>query len=273
LGLQLVNEAALCVTGVRQARSLTQRGFEAACGLPFVATDQAIHELLAQQTIGQTQGLQVALGRIRQASGHFQGRGVYERIARIPPQQWTPQWAGYATLSRPYTFSNGQNPLHQLLQRQGEPPADCSFKAFIATSQRNELDALTRDYPARWHIEEFFNRNQKLGWQRAGTQNLNIRYAQMTAALMAQAAIHQLHQRLGAPCRDWEAAHLARNLFAGLDGDLRVDHDTIVVTYYNAPNAESLRTHYEHLPTRLRRQNINLNIPWLYDFKLDFRFR
>lgn len=385
LGLQLVNEAALCVTGLRQARSLTQRGFEAACGLPFVATDQAIHELLAQQTIGQTQDLQVALGRIRQASGHFQGRllaidphrmrsyskrqmrrfqtkqnptaqkyaqtffcldadtlqpvafttatasrtaaqaamdlldltaqiipaasqrplvladtehlsaelfdhvlektpfdllapmprqrGVYEKIMRIAPEQWTPRWAGYATLSRPYTFVNGQNPLQQILQRQGEPPSACSFKAFIATAQRNELDVLTRDYPARWHIEEFFNQNQELGWQRAGTQNLNIRYAQMTAALMAQAAIHQLQQRLGEPCRKWEAGHLARNLLAGLDGDLRVHDDTIIVTYYNAPNAELLRQHYEHLPTKLRQQNTNPKIPWLYDFKLDFRFR
>ena len=176
-------------------------------------------------------------------------------------------------MSRPYSVIHGQTPLHQFLQRQGEPPADCSFKAFVATSKRNELDALTRDYRARWHIEEFFNQNQELGWQRAGTQNLNIRYAQMTAALMAQAAVHQLRQRLGKPYRDWEAGHLARNLLAGLDGDLRVDDDTIIVTYYNAPNAESLRSHYEHLPTKLRQQNINPKIPWLYDFKLDFCFR
>jgi hypothetical protein len=39
-------------------------------------------------------------------------------------------------------------------------------------------------------VEEFFNAHQKLGWKKAGTLNLNIRYGQMTMALIAQAAIH-----------------------------------------------------------------------------------
>jgi hypothetical protein len=37
------------------------------------------------------------------------------------------------------------------------------------------VDALTVDYPKRWHAEEFFNAHQALGWDRAGTMNLNIR--------------------------------------------------------------------------------------------------
>jgi hypothetical protein len=39
-------------------------------------------------------------------------------------------------------------------------------------------------------VEEFFNDHHKLGWKKAGTLNLNIRYGQMTMALIAQAAIH-----------------------------------------------------------------------------------
>ena len=73
LALQLVHEAALCVSGVRQGRSLSQKGFELANGLPFVASDQAIHDLLAAHTLEQAQGLQIALGRLRRASGHFPG--------------------------------------------------------------------------------------------------------------------------------------------------------------------------------------------------------
>jgi len=46
LALQLINEAALCVTGIREKRTLSQKGFEVANGLPFVATDTAIHYLL-----------------------------------------------------------------------------------------------------------------------------------------------------------------------------------------------------------------------------------
>ena len=48
---------------------------------------------------------------------------------------------------------------------------------------------------------------------------------------------------------------------------------TIVVTYYHAPPVEQLRTHYEDLPQKLRADNINPDIPWLYGYQLDFRFR
>jgi hypothetical protein len=46
LALQLIHEAALCRTGLRHRRTLNQRIFELANGLPFLASDMAIHELL-----------------------------------------------------------------------------------------------------------------------------------------------------------------------------------------------------------------------------------
>ena len=58
-----------------------------------------------------------------------------------------------------------------------------------------------------------------------------------------------------------------------MEGDVRVTHDTIVVTYYNAPNAQRMRDHYEDLPKKLTKKSINPEIPWLYNYKLDFRFR
>jgi hypothetical protein len=121
--------------------------------------------------------------------------------------------------------------------------------------------------------KNFFKFNQALGWERAGTLNLNVRYAQMTMALMAQALIHQLRQRLGKPYCSWDASHLARQLFDGLDGDIRVSGDTILVTYYNAPNADKLREHYENLEEKLAAEGISNKVPWLYNFKLDFRFK
>jgi hypothetical protein len=58
LGLHLVNEAAFCLCSYRYRRTLSQKGFELANGLPFVPTDQAVHALLdkfhiieARQTI------------------------------------------------------------------------------------------------------------------------------------------------------------------------------------------------------------------------------
>ena len=92
-------------------------------------------------------------------------------------------------------------------------------------------------------------------------------------ALMAQAVIHQFRKRLGEPFASWDAKHLASDIFRGLDGDVRVVGDTIVVTYYNAPNRELLRTHYENLPAKLTADGIKPGIPWLYGYQLDFRFR
>ncbi len=131
---------------------------------------------------------------------------------------------------------------------------------------------MTDDFPQRWHAEEFFNAHQDLGWDRAGTHNLNIRYGHMTMALLAQATLAQLRQRLGQPAAGWDAAHLAKSIFQGLEGDVRVSGKTILVTYYNAPNVDRLRPIYEHLPAKLEQDQIAACIPWLYGFKLDFRF-
>lgn len=387
LALQLVHEAALCKTGVRSGRTLTPRGgFELANGLPFVATDVAIHHLLKAHTVADAIRLQIALGKIRRAGGDFRGEvlaidphrvrsyskrqmrmrankasekrmkmaqtfwlldadthqpvcfttataartvrqatpemldlaeqilapqnaaahvvadteynsaellddvaqrerfefvvpmsntsHLRKQLQNIPEDDFTRRWAGFATTKREYEMKRSQaGPYCQYVQRNGERSEDWRYKAFLSTIDGDEVEALTDEFPKRWHVEEFFNANQALGWNRSGTMNLNIRYGQMTMALIAQAVIHQLRMRLGKPVCDWDAAHLARDLFQGLDGDVRVTHDTIVVTYYNAPNVELLRSHYENLPEKLAHNNIQPCIPWLYGFKLDFRFR
>jgi hypothetical protein len=112
-----------------------------------------------------------------------------------------------------------------------------------------------------------------LGWDRAGTQNLNIRYGHMTMALLAQAVLRRLRQRLGLPQAVWDGKHLAKDVLQGLEGDVRVTQDTLIVTYYNAPEAERLRGQYQNLPARLRAEGVDPHIPWLYGYQLDFRFR
>lgn len=386
LALQLIHEAALCTTGVRQQRVLSQRGFELANGLPFVASDVAMHCLLAEHTVAEAQRLQVALGQIRRASGDYVAkllaidphrirsyskrqmrryrddqrsrpfkvaqtffildadthqpvcftvsssartattaaiellelaadilspqpgeslvladlehqsaelfdhvqlrtpfnllvpmknqRSLQKQLRAIPPQQFTRRWAGYATAKLPYQMvRSAAEPIFQFAQRTGEKPDDYRLGAFLSTTDGDEVEALTLDYPRRWHVEEFFNAHQALGWDRAGTMNLNIRYGQMTMALIAQAALHRLRRLLGEPYCGWDAGHLAQSLLAGLEGDVRVSGNTIVVTYYNAPNVEQLREHFEHLPERLSAEHIDPRVPWLYGFELDFRFR
>jgi hypothetical protein len=398
LALQLVHEAALGITGIRERRSLRQRGFELANGLPFVASDVAIHLLLNAHAVADAHKLQIALGKLRRASNHFRGRVLVvdphrlhsyskrqmrrhkkdgharavnvaqtffaldadtgqpvafltgtsartvsqatpellqlaaeilapsrspnnapsdalsepstlvladaehfsatlldrihqdtrfdllvpmpmtaylqRQLRAIPAEQFTPHWAGYATAQLPYRLKNArQGPFYQFVQRQGERPEEYQFNAFLSTRAGDLVQALSAEYPKRWHVEEFFNTDQDLGWNRAGTLNLHIRTGHMTMSLIAQTVIHQLRQRLGEPASTWNCRGLADKFFTGLEGDVRVVDDTIVVTYYNAPNAERLKAAYEGLPARLAAENIDPRVPWLYDFKLDFRFR
>jgi Transposase DDE domain len=389
LALHLVQEAALCLCSFRHGRTLSQKGFELANGLPFVPTDQAVHDLLDAHTVEQAQHLQIALGKLRRASQHFTGRvlamdphrmtshskrlmrrhrfsatekpakmgqtfflldtetgqpvcftlassapsvvqaspdllrmaaevlslpstpeakplvladkehfsqelfttvrqlGCFDllcpvpafpnclkRWEKIPADDFTPQWPGYATTTQPYRFQDDPAGLcYELVQRNGGTKKDFHFQGFVSTVARPEMPTLTRDYPQRWQVEEFFKFNQALGWHRTGTLNLNVRYGQMTMALLAQAALHPLRRRLGQPMIQWDAEHLAQHVFQGLEGDIRVHKDTAVVTYYNAPNADLLRAHYENLPEKLRREGVDPRVPWLYNFKLDFRFK
>jgi Transposase DDE domain len=387
LALQLVHEAALCSTGLRHRRTMNQQIFELANGLPLLASDCAVHELLGARTVVDSQRLQVALGKIRRASGQFPARllaidphrvrsfskrhmrrhrddpaerptnvaqtffvldadthqpvcfttatsartatraavellelaarildtqpgqtlvvadaehftvelldtvkdqthfdllvpmsdqpALRKKLAALPPETFRRRWAGYATAKMAYTPKDSRaGPFCQYVQRLGERPEEYRFKAFLSTRDGDEVEGLTQDYPQRWHVEEFFNAHQALGWNRAGTCNLNIRYGQMSMALLAQAAIDQFRKNLGATATNWDAEHLAKAYFTGLEGDVRVvEGDTILVTYYNAPTADNLRDSYEDLPARLRAEGADPRVPWLYGFKLDFCFR
>jgi hypothetical protein len=110
------------------------------------------------------------------------------KLRALPPETFQPRWAGYATGKLPYTPRTSQGgPFYQYIQRSGERPEQYQFKAFLSTTDGDEVEALTGEFPKRWHLEEFFNANQALGWNRAGTCNLNIRYGQMTTRIsMAQ---------------------------------------------------------------------------------------
>lgn len=122
-----------------------------------------------------------------------------KQLQSIPADRFIPRWAGFATAKQEYQMKRSSRSFHQYVQRNGERPEDWRYKAFLTTVDGDEVEALSSEFPKRWHVEEFFNANQALGWKRAGTQNLNIRYGQMTMALIAQAAIHQLRTRLGEP--------------------------------------------------------------------------
>ncbi|OGL49056.1 MAG: hypothetical protein A2161_17025 [Candidatus Schekmanbacteria bacterium RBG_13_48_7] len=201
-------------------------------------------------------------------------KGFLKEMATLPDEVFTRHWIGYATMGRPYNVKNFKgDPFWQTVQRLGERQNKYGFNAFLCTSEHVSVDAPLQHYPKRWHCEEFFNANQALGWRRAGTLNLHIRYGQITMALIAQTVIAMLRKRVGDPVAGWDAKHLADEFFHGLDGDIRVNNDRILITYYNAPNSELLRKQYTNLPEILQKEGVDPRIPWLYNYKLDFSFK
>lgn len=186
--------------------------------------------------------------------------------------KYKPLWAGYAVAETSFSFEGAKESFRLMTQRLGETALRYTYKAFITTSQKPVQELMSQDYDQRWSIEEFFRFENEMGMKRVSTHNLNIRYGKLALAMMAQAATYQLRKKLKKEYRSWDARHLATEVLAWADGDVRVKDDTIFVTFYHAPNHIDYHE-YIDLPKRLEAENINPKIPWLFDFKLDFRFK
>lgn len=379
LALQMVHESALCVNGVRQRRALRQKGFETLNGLALVATDASMHRLLQQHTIAEAESLQIALGQLRYAKGHYPGKLIlidphriitcsqrqmtprkassskplgknmqtffaidsesgqpftfgigsssvtvsqatprliehlqkivphkalllcdsehfaasllncfaknqqflamipaprYKRILKMAAEMdFEPMWAGFAVGEGTYQLPRQDKPIRMIIQRTGETKENYEYKPFVTTSKDPSADLLTLLYPERWNIEEFFNTEAALGWNRASTFNLNIRFGKMSLALIAQAVVYEFRKKLPPEISHYTVENMARRIFGGIDGDIRVRNDTILVTLYNAPNTNYFKEHYENLPQKLEAEGIDPRVPWLYNYKVNFRFR
>lgn len=186
---------------------------------------------------------------------------------------YTEHWPAYATARTDFQFNQHPQTFQLIGQRTGLPTQNADLKGFITTSKHYNCYHINYLYPDRWSIEEFFNFEGDMAWNRAATLNLNIRFARQSAALIAQAVCFELRQILPPPYKTWTAKHLAQTIFLGFDGDARVNKDTIIITFYNVPEELGLKKHFENLPQKLQEQGICPKVPWLYDFMVDFRFK
>lgn len=197
-----------------------------------------------------------------------------DRIKKIEKSlNYQKQWAGYAIAESAFNFDGHKEKYRLIVQREGETLSSFTYKSFITLSDRSALQLLSELYAERWSIEEFFNFEGDMGFDRASTFNLNIRYGKMSLALLAQAAAYQFRQKLHKPYKNWNALHLSDSIFNSLDGDIKVKNDTIIVTCYNVPKEYNLQEHYQNLPNKLISEGINPKIPWLFNFKLNFMFK
>jgi hypothetical protein len=186
---------------------------------------------------------------------------------------YTPLWAGFAITETTFNFNEDHTQYRLIAQRTGENPNDYQYNAFLTTDWETKSEKLIcENYNDRWSVEEFFHFENEMGLNRASTLNLNIRYGMMALAMMAKAATYQLRSNLLEEYKKWNAKHLANEMLAWTDGDIRVNKDTIIVTFYNCSKHIDVDK-YKNLPKILSKEGISTKIPWLYNFKLDFRFK
>ncbi|RME02046.1 MAG: hypothetical protein D6814_00350 [Calditrichaeota bacterium] len=197
-------------------------------------------------------------------------KAVLEEISKLP---FVPLWAGYAVAEWEYHLSDSDKAIRVVVQRTGETVENYVYKPFATTSPLPAADLMTVIFPGRWNIEAFFNTEAALGWKRASTLNMNIRLGRLSMGMIAQALVYRLRQKLPEAMRSWNAESIAKKLFSGIDGDIRVKGDTIIVTLYNAPNEAYFKEQYQNLPQKLEAEGIDPRVPWLYNFKVDFRFK
>lgn len=196
------------------------------------------------------------------------------RIKKIERSlEYIRKWAGYSIAETTFTFARHKEKYRLICQREGETTSNYVYNTFVTLSDKPATELLGEKYMERWSIEDFFNFDGAMGFDRASTFNLNIRYGKMSLALLAQAATYELRKKLPQPTNRWNSTHLADAIFTKMDGDIKVKDDTIIVTCYNAPKELNLESHYKNLPNKLISEGINPKIPWLYDYKLDFRFK
>jgi len=265
----------------------TQTGQPIGCGIgsPGVNTSKATLELLEMVKLINKNALIIAdkehfteylFKNIKQNSNFEFLVPVIssERIQKIEREQsYNRKWAGYAIAESAFNFTGSKEKYRLLSQREGETTRDYSYKSFLTLSDKPAIELLTEVYKERWSIEDFFNFDGAMGFDRASTFDLNIRYGKMSLALLAQAATYQLRQKLPQAYSRWKSTHLAEALFSKIDGNIRVKEDTIIVTCYNVPEELNLNQHFQGLPNKLVSEGINPKVPWLYNFKLDFRFK
>lgn len=184
--------------------------------------------------------------------------------------EYTKLRAGFAIAETDFYF-DGQNTKHRLVaERFGEK--DYRYGGFLTTSSVDAQTLLCENYDKRWSVEEFFRFENDMGLNRASTMNLNIRYANLSMAMLAQAATYELRKNMACEYRKWDARHLANEVLAWNDGDIKVRDDTIIVTFYGSSDYIK-KEEYINLPAKLIQNGIDPHIPWLYNYKLDFRFK
>jgi len=194
-------------------------------------------------------------------------------MKRLPDLEYQTLWAGVSVAESTFSFQGDSNKYRLISQKESVGNENDRLTPFITTSKMDAESLIMYKFPERWSIEEFFNFEGDMAWNRASTFNLNIRYGRQTMALLAHAATRRLRNNLPENYKKYNAQSLANKVLANMEGDIRVKDDKIIVTYYKDHEPLLLKDKYQNISQTLENEGVSPKIPWLFDFKLEFRFK
>ena len=249
------------------------KGFELANGLPFVATDKAIHELLNAHTVAEAQALQIALGKIRRASGHYNAQVLAIDPHRIPsyskrqmrrhqndkgpqPSKMAQTFFCLDTSNKqPLCFTTGTS---SKTVSQATPELLDLASAILSPQQNKSLvvadgEHFTVDIIKDIHNRSHFDLLVQLPNQPAMKKKLNNIPHEQFVPGWAGFATHKSPYNPG-------------------NGNLQMPLYQITQRCGEKPDQHQYKA-FLSTADREERENVDPRIAWLYNFKLDFRFK
>jgi len=180
-----------------------------------------------------------------------------------------PSLGGYATASCLSAQAGGHGPFFQFVQRLGERPRNGPLKPFWPppTERKSPRSPRLPTTLARRRVLQCHQPSAGTAAPRTSIFATSHDPGPGRSSLISQLrSVWRNGRRLG--CEPPGSGHLPGNRRRPAR-----QRRNILVTCYNAPHADRLRDLYEDLPAKLEDEHLDPRIPWLYNFKLDFRFR
>ena len=175
----------------------------------------------------------------------------------------------FGNIAAVYTTMKGFNgPLKMFVKDQ----PDGSVFALITPEQTAGPGEAFPNYTKRWRIENFFSENTFLGINHLPSLNLNAIQALLSLKLVAYHVMDNFRNDLGVDYATKTPETIYNEFVNGVQGRIELKKGAIVVHVYNFKHERAVASIMNNLNDKLLKANVDPNIPWLGNRRLEFRF-
>jgi len=145
------------------------------------------------------------------------------------------------------------------------------FGYFTNDYKKNKLSVIS-DYSKRWGIEFWFNEGDFIGLNSLPSIELNTVTTALALKMAAYYAVNNFRANLGNAFAAYNIESIFEKFF-NKQALIILKKDVIEVTMFGHPYSDILNSIYQDLSNKLLKKNINPNIPWLNNYKLQINFK